>query len=36
MLYCLENKNAIGVLAIMQERIRFSHKDGQKFINLFT
>ena len=25
-----------GVLAAMQERARFSYKDGQKFINLFT
>jgi len=25
-----------GMLAAMQEEARFSHKDGQKFIDLFT
>ena len=25
-----------GILATMQERARFSHKDRQNFINLFT
>jgi len=28
--------DANGVLAMMQERARFSCKDGQKFIDLFT
>jgi len=28
--------DANGVLAVMREGVRFSCKDGQKFINLFT
>jgi len=28
--------DANGVLAMMQEGVRFSYKDGQKFINPFT
>jgi len=28
--------DANGMLAVMQERVRFSCKDGWKFINLFT
>ena len=31
-----KNRDANGVLAAMQEGARFSCKDGQKFINLFT
>ena len=31
-----KNGDANGVLAAMQEGARFSCKDGQKFINLFT
>ena len=29
------NRNANGILAIIQEEARFFHKDGQKFIDLF-
>jgi len=31
-----KNRDANGVLAAMQEGVRFSCKDGWKFINLFT
>jgi len=31
-----EDKDANGMLAMMQEGARFSCKDGQKFIDLFT
>ena len=31
-----KNGDANGVLAAMQEEARFSYKDGQKFIDLFT
>ena len=31
-----DNRNANDVLAVMQERARFSCKDRWKFINLFT
>jgi len=31
-----KNGDANSVLAMIQERARFSHKDGWKFINLFT
>jgi len=31
-----KNRDANGVLAMTQEEARFSCKDGQKFINLFT
>jgi len=31
-----EDKDANGILAMMQEGVRFSCKDGQKFIDLFT
>ena len=30
-----KNGDANGVLATTQKEVRFSHKDGQKFINLF-
>jgi len=30
------DRDANGVLAAMQEEVRFSCKDGQKFIDLFT
>ena len=30
------DKDTNGVLAVMWEEVRFSYKDGQKFINLFT
>ena len=30
------DRDANGVLVIIQERARFSHKDGWKFIDLFT
>ena len=31
-----KNRDANSVLATTRERVRFSHKDGWKFINLFT
>ena len=31
-----KDRNANGVLAVMQEGVRFSCKDGQKFIDPFT
>jgi len=31
-----KDRDANGVLAVTQERARFSCKDGQKFIDLFT
>ena len=31
-----KNKDANGMLAMTQEGVRFSCKDGQKFIDLFT
>jgi len=31
-----KNRNANGVLATMREEVRFSCKDGWKFIDLFT
>jgi len=31
-----KNRDANGVLAIIQEEVRFSCKDGQKFIDPFT
>jgi len=31
-----KNRDTNGVLATMQEGVRFSCKDGWKFINLFT
>ena len=31
-----KDRNSNGVLATIQERVRFSCKDGQKFIDLFT
>jgi len=31
-----ENRDANGVLATMQEGVRFSCKDGRKFIDPFT
>jgi len=31
-----KNRDTNGVLAVMQEGVRFSCKDGQKFINPFT
>ena len=31
-----KDRGANGVLAAMQEEVRFSCKDGQKFIDLFT
>ena len=31
-----DDRDTNNVLAITQERARFSHKDKQKFINLFT
>ena len=31
-----DNKNGNSMLAIIQKRARFSHKDGQNFINLFA
>jgi len=31
-----DNGDANNVLAIMQEGVRFSHKNGQKFINPFA
>ena len=31
-----KNGDANGVLAVTQEGVRFSCKDGQKFIDLFT
>jgi len=31
-----KNRDTNGVLATMWEGVRFSYKDGQKFINLFT
>ena len=31
-----DNGDANGMLAIIQEEARFSHKDRQKFINLFA
>ena len=31
-----KDRDANGVLAMMRERARFSCKDGQKFIDLFT
>ena len=31
-----KDRDANGVLAVMREGARFSCKDGQKFINLFT
>jgi len=29
------NRNVNGILTIIQERVRFSYKDRQKFINPF-
>jgi len=31
-----KNRDANSVLAVMQEEARFFHKDGWKFIDLFT
>ena len=31
-----DNRNTNGMLAVIQEEVRFFHKDRQKFINLFT
>ena len=31
-----KDRDANDVLAVTQEEARFSHKDGQKFINTFT
>ena len=30
------NRDANSILAVMREGVRFSYKDGQKFIDLFT
>ena len=31
-----DDRDTNGILVTMQERARFSHKDGWKFIDLFT